>query len=311
MEYDSEMTPKPSRISHASLADRVAKWTYGKHEVRTSIPSLTLYRYETPTDPVSYMQAVTVCMVAQGAKRVVLEEEVYAFDPDQFLISSMELPVVAQITEASESKPYLGLTLALDLNTVSELLIDEGLPEVASPPACRCMAVGKVSAALKGSFERLVELLDSPEDIPILAPMILREICYRILVSDQGPRLRQIVSAGSNGHSIARAIDWMKDHFNKPIHVKEMANHAGMSQSTFHHHFRTLTAMTPIQYQKRLRLNAARRLMLIENMDAANASFQVGYESPSQFSREYGRLFGSPPSRDIKQLRQSSIQASA
>ena len=309
MEKDSEITPKSRHL--AFLADCVARWTRGKHEVRTAIPSLTLYRYESPTDPVSYMQAVTVCMVAQGSKRVMLEEEVYAFDPDQFLISSMELPVVAQITEASASKPYLGLTLALDLNAISELLVNEGLPEVACPPACRCMAVGKVSDGLRGAFERLVELLDTPDDIPILAPMILREICYRVLVSDQGPRLRQIVSVGSNGNNIARAIDWMKEHFSQPIHVKEMANHVGMSQSTFHHHFRTLTAMTPIQYQKRLRLNEARRLMLMENMDAANASYQVGYESPSQFSREYGRLFGSPPSRDIKRLRQLPARVSA
>jgi len=152
----------------------------------------------------------------------------------------------------------------------------------------------------------LIDLLDEPEDIPILAPIILREIFYRLLMGDQGPRLRQMASAGSQSQQIARAIDWLKGNFTRPLHIDDLARQVNMSISTFHHHFRELTAMSPLQYQKWLRLNEARRLMLTENEDAATAAFQVGYESPSQFSREYSRLFGAPPLRDITSLRQTA-----
>lgn len=166
------------------------------------------------------------------------------------------------------------------------------------------MATGVMTLALVTAFHRLIGLLDDQQDIPILAPIIQKEIIYRLLVGDQGTRLRQIASAGSQSHQIARAIDWLKTNFTQPLRVEELAEQARMSSSTFHHHFRSMTALSPLQYQKQLRLQEARRLMLAERMDAANAAFQVGYESPSQFSREYNRLFGAPPLRDIINLRQ-------
>ena len=153
----------------------------------------------------------------------------------------------------------------------------------------------------------MIELLAEQQDIPILAPIIQREIIYRLLVGDQGARLRQIASAGSQGHQIARVIDWLKSHYTSPLRIDDLARQANMSASTFHHHFRALTAMSPLQFQKVLRLNEARRLMLIEPLDATTAAFQVGYESTSQFSREYSRLFGAPPLRDITNLRQTAV----
>ena len=291
---------------YTKLAERIDHWTKGRNRVDTSIPSLTLHRWEKPTEPTSYMLAPNICMIGQGVKRVMLGEDVYVYDAQSFLLSSVELPVVAQILEASKEKPYLGLTLELDLREISQLMVDTNLPSPRSRQECRGIAVSKVPLPLFDAFQRLLALLDTPEDIPILVPLIKREIYYRLLVGEQGARLRQIVSAGSHSHQISRAIDWLKDNFNKPFQVKDLAAYTWMSDSSFHQHFRSLTAMTPLQYQKKLRLNEARRLMLAENMDASNAAFRVGYESPSQFSREYNRLFGAPPLRDIKNLRQIS-----
>ncbi|MFP5212602.1 MAG: AraC family transcriptional regulator N-terminal domain-containing protein, partial [Acidobacteriota bacterium] len=206
--------------------------------------------------------------------------------------------------EASSEKPYLGLTLELDQRAIAQLMVDSSQPLPRKPPTGRAMAVSEVPLPLLNAFQRLIDLLDEPEDIPILAPLVQREIFYRLLMGDQGPRLRQITTAGSHSHQIARAIDWLQENFNQPLRVDDLAAYSGMSTSNFHHHFRSLTAMSPLQFQKRLRLNEARQLMLTKRLDAATASFQVGYESPSQFSREYSRLFGAPPSRDIKNLQQ-------
>jgi AraC-like DNA-binding protein len=209
-----------------------------------------------------------------------------------------------QVTKASPEKPYLGLVLNIDQREISQLMVDSNLPPPRPQQSSRGMATGEVTLPLLAAFQRLIDLLDEPRDIPILAPIIEREIFYRLLVGDQGARLRQIAVAGSQSNQIARAIDWLKGNFTKPLHIDDLAAHVNMSTSTFHHHFRQVTAMSPLQYQKWLRLNEARRLMLAEDQDATTASFQVGYESPSQFSREYSRLFGAPPLRDVINLRQ-------
>jgi len=296
---------KPDRleIAQAELAERIARWTGEDNRLATAIPSLTLHRWETPTETTSYLLPPSICLIAQGSKRVFLGEDVYIYDANHFLMTSVGLPVVAQIIEASREKPYLGLALELDLRTIAQLMVDSGQPLPRKPEAGRAMAVSEVPLLLLNAFQRLIDLLDEPEDIPVLAPLVQREISYRLLVGDQGPRLRQITAAGSHSHQIARALDWLKDNFNQPLRVDDLAAYSGMSTSSFHHHFRSLTAMSPLQFQKRLRLNEARQLMLTERLDAATASFQVGYESPSQFSREYSRLFGAPPVRDIANLR--------
>jgi AraC-like DNA-binding protein len=236
---------------------------------------------------------------------------VYVYDAHHFLITSVDLPTVWQIIEASREKPCLGLVLKLDRREISQLMVDSHLPQPRAQQSSRGMATGEVTLPLLNAFQRLIDLLAEPKDIPILAPIIQREIIYRLLVGDQGARLRQIASAGSQSQQIARAIDWLKGNFTRPLRIDDLATQVHMSPSTFHHHFRTVTAMSPLQFQKWLRLNEARRLMLTEDADAATAAFNVGYESPSHFSREYTRLFGAPPLRDIKNLRQPAPVARA
>jgi len=292
-----------------ALGNAIARCT-GKGELHTTaVPGLALFRRQQQTEPISGMYEPSVCLVAQGAKRVLLGEDTYVYDPHHYLITSIHLPTVVQIIEASPEKPYLGLRLKLDLREVSQLMVDSNLPQPRAQQWSRGMAIGEVTLPLVTAFQRLIDLFADPQDIPILAPVIQREIIYRLLVGDQGERLRQIASAGSQSHQIARAIDWLKGNFTRQLSIDDLAAQANMSSSTFHHHFRSMTALSPLQFQKQLRLQEARRLMLAERMDAANAAFQVGYESPSQFSREYNRMFGAPPLRDISRLRQMSSAA--
>jgi len=284
-----------------ALGRQIARWTTAQ-VLETPVPGLKLFRYDAPTEPVSVLQDASICLIAQGAKRVFLGEEEYIYDTHHFLVTSVDLPVVAQIIEASPAVPYLGLKLLLDQRELARLLVDANLPQAHVRQASRGMAVGQLEEPLLCAFRRLLDLLDEPEGIPILAPMIQREILYRLLQSDQGQRLRQLATTGSHGHQIAKSLDWLRENFDKPLRVDELASSAGMSASTFHHHFRSMTAMSPLQFQKWIRLHEARRLMLTERQDATSAAFRVGYESPSQFSREYSRLFGAPPLKDIKRL---------
>jgi AraC-like DNA-binding protein len=287
-----------------ALAKSIARWADKPDRITTAIPGLFLYRRDEPTPPISGMYEPSICLIAQGAKRVLLGDDTFVYDAHHFLITSVHLPTVVQIIDASREKPCLGLMLKLDQRALSQLMVDSNLPPPRGQQSSRGMATGEVTLPLLTAFQRLIDLLAEPEDIPILAPIIQREITYRLLVGDQGARLRQMASAGSQGHQIARAIEWLKGNFTRPLRIDDLAAHVRMSSSTFHHHFRSMTALSPLQFQKQLRLHEARRLMLTEHLDAATAAFQVGYESPSQFSREYSRLFGAPPLRDITNLRQ-------
>jgi len=291
-------------VALESLGNSIAQWTDKGEQHVTAIPGLSLFRRAEPTEPISGMYEPSICLVAQGAKRVLLGDDTYVYDAHHYLITSVHLPTVVQIIKASREKPYLGLRLKLDKGEIAQLMVDSNLPTPPAQQSSRGMATGEVTLPLLTAFERLIDLLADQKDIPILAPIIQREIIYRLLVGDQGARLRQIASAGSQSHQIGQAIDWLKGNFTEPLRIDDLATQVNMSTSTFHHHFRTLTAMSPLQFQKMLRLNEARRLMLTENSDATTAAFQVGYESPSQFNREYSRLFGAPPLRDITNLRQ-------
>jgi AraC-like DNA-binding protein len=291
-------------VALEALGESIARWTDKEDLLGTAISALSLSRRDAPTQPTSYMYEPSLCVIAQGAKRVLLGDDTYVLDVHHFLITSVDLPTVVQIIQASREKPYLGLILKLDRREMAQLMVDSHLPPPRAQQSSRGMATGEVTLPLLSAFQRLIDLLAAPKDIPILAPIIQREIMYRLLVGDQGARLRQIASAGSQSHQIAQAIDWLKRHYTLPLRIDDLAAHVHMSPSTFHHHFRALTAMSPLQYQKWLRLNEARRLLLTERLDAATAAFQVGYQSPSQFSREYSRLFGAPPLRDITYLRQ-------
>ncbi|EJG1031863.1 AraC family transcriptional regulator [Vibrio parahaemolyticus] len=302
---DSSPTSLPSRaFATQKLAKLIDRWTGDANQYDT--PSgLRFSRWTTPTPPTSYTHNPSICLIAQGRKRVLLGEESFIYDANHFLISSVDLPIIANIIEASEEQPYLGLIMELDLTEISQLIVDSELAFTQSKEAQKGIAVGELSESLLDAFVRLAELLDEGQNIKILAPIIKREIFYRLLMSEQGTRLHQIVTAGSHSHQIAKAIDWLKNNFVKPLSVGDLASYTGMSKSSFYTHFRSMTSMTPLQFQKKLRLSEARRLMLTENLDAMAATFKVGYESPSQFSREYSRLFGAPPSKDIKSLREN------
>ncbi|AYF18335.1 AraC family transcriptional regulator N-terminal domain-containing protein [Vibrio parahaemolyticus] len=303
---DSSPTNLPSRaFATQKLAKLIVRWTGNANQYDTPISGLRFSRWTTPTPPTSYTHNPSICLIAQGRKRVLLGEESFIYDANHFLISSVDLPIIANIIEASEEQPYLGLIMELDLTEISQLIVDSELAFTQSKEAQKGIAVGELSESLLDAFVRLAELLDEGQNIKILAPIIKREIFYRLLMSEQGTRLHQIVTAGSHSHQIAKAIDWLKNNFVKPLSVGDLASYTGMSKSSFYTHFRSMTSMTPLQFQKKLRLSEARRLMLTENLDAMAATFKVGYESPSQFSREYSRLFGAPPSKDIKSLREN------
>jgi AraC-like DNA-binding protein len=293
-----------------ALGKSIARWTTEGDQIETAIPGLSLYRRDAPTEPMSYMYEPAVCLMPQGAKRVLLGDDSYVYDAHHFLITAVDLPTVGQIIKASREKPCLALMLKLNQREISHLMADSNLPPPRVQESSRGMATSEVTLPMLTAFQRLIDLLDEPKDIPILAPVIQREIFYRLLVGDQGIRLRQIASARSHSHEIAQAIVWLKSNFTRPLHIDDLAARVHMSTSAFHHHFRVLTAMSPLQYQKWLRLNEARRLMLTEHFNAATAAFQVGYESPSQFSREYRRFFDEAPSRDITHLRQIADSAS-
>ncbi|GFE56696.1 AraC family transcriptional regulator [Geobacter sp. AOG1] len=291
-------------VALGALRNSIARWTDKSDLLETAVSGLLLYQHDEPTQPRNAMYEPCICLVAQGAKRVLLGDDTYVYDAHHYLIASVHLPTMVQIVEASRSKPCMGVVLKLDQREISQLMVDSNLPQPRAQQSSRGMVLGEVTLPLLNAFQRLIDLLDEQKDIPILAPIIQREIIYRLLVGEQGERLRQIASAGSQSNQIARAIDWLKVNFSQSLSIDDLAAQARMSTSTFHHHFRSMTALSPLQYQKQLRLQEARRLMLAERMDAANAAFQVGYESPSQFSREYNRMFGAPPLRDITNLRQ-------
>ena len=300
---------KPESLDIQALAGRLARWSSGKNRVDTAISGLSLHYWSTPTEPTSYMLAPSLCLIGQGKKRLYLEDQAFNFDARTFLITSVGLPVVSQIVEASEEEPYFGLTLELDLKSIARMILDHEMPLAKAPGKRLGVAVSTLSPNLLDAFLRLIDLLDSPEDIPVLAPLIQQEIYHRLLKSEQGPRLRQIVSSESHSYQIARAIDWLTANYDKTFRIEELAEKTGLSPSAFHNHFKTMTAMSPLQFQKKIRLNEARRLMLTNHLDAASAAFEVGYESPSQFNREYSRMFGAPPLRDIKNMMGASAPA--
>ncbi|GFZ99860.1 AraC family transcriptional regulator [Dyella caseinilytica] len=241
-------------------------------------------------------------LLLQGNKHILLGEERFEQENGHYLISSIDVPVSAQVMRASRQQPCLCLTLRLDPVRIGEWL-SEVKPPKRSTVTARGLALSPVSVEILDPLLRLIRLLETPVDLPLLAPLIERELIYRLLTGEQGARLAQIAMAGGQGQQVARAIQWLKQHYNKPLRISDLANMVNMSASSLHHHFREITAMSPLQYQKVLRLHEARRLLLTEGCDVATAAHRVGYESPSQFSREYSRHHGAPPLRDVNRLR--------
>ncbi len=283
------------------LAAAVGRHTAADGVYHTAVPGLMLARRSARSDLAVAVYEPCLCVVAQGAKEVILEGEAYRYDPAHSLLVSVDLPVAARVVEASPERPCLVVRIAVNPAVVGELLADAAVAPPPGPPQ-RGLAVTPVEPPLLDAVARFVALLDSSRDIAPLAPLVLREITYRVLTGPQGSRLRQIAAAGAPAQRITRAIRWLKDHYADPLRVEALARQVGMSPSAFHLHFKSVTGLSPLQYQKRLRLQEARRLMLGERRDAAEAAFRVGYESASQFSREYRRLFGAPPRQDVAAL---------
>ncbi|GGJ57553.1 AraC family transcriptional regulator [Deinococcus roseus] len=305
MDITPSQTSSEFQATLATLAEQVARRTGRAEDVPTAWPALSLHRRARPTPAEPCLYAPSVTLVIGGQKRVSLGEESFLLTPGHFLLTSANLPVTPQILEASSQHPFLALMLELDLSALTTLLLNTDLPPVGRSESSRAMALGEATLDLLDIFRRFVRLIDMPRDLPILAPLIQQEILYRVLMSPQGEGLRQMAAVGSHSHRIARAIRWLGTHFNLPLKIEELAEQVGLSASAFHRIFKEVTAMSPLQYQKTLRLSEAQRLMLTQKMDAARAGFEVGYVSASQFSREYRRHFGSSPTSHVATLRQT------
>jgi AraC-like DNA-binding protein len=288
------------RIAQAICQDGAIEPLKGLHFNRASSPSECIHSISVPA----------FCVIAQGSKEVLLGDSRYQYDPMHYLLATVEMPITSQILEASNAQPYLSLRLDLDPTLVGSVMVESGHPTSRSRSEVKAIDVSPLDGTLLDAVVRLVRLLDSPTEAHVLAPLIKREIIYRLLVGAQGNRLRHIAVLGGYTHHIARAVDRLRKDFNQPLRIEDIARELGMSVSGFHHHFKSVTAMSPLQFQKQLRLQEARRLMLGQNLDATSAAYRVGYDDASHFNREYKRLFGAPPMRDVERLRATAQQGS-
>jgi AraC-like DNA-binding protein len=287
------------------LAERVAR-AIPANGVTEPLPGLRLARASTSRQKMFGVLDPTFCVIAQGSKKIYLGGTPYTYDPYNYLLATAELPVVGLVLEASKGQPYLGLQLCLDAAVVGAVLVEVGqFPPQRNPKAVKAIEVSPMDSTLLDATVRLVRLLDSPIEARVLLPLITREIVYRLLVGEQGHRLRQMTVLGGHTHQIAKAVKKICREFTEPLYVEEIAREIGMSVSGFHHHFKEVTAMSPLQFQKQLRLQEARRLMVGEALDAATAGYRAGYADASQFNRDYKRLFGVTPMRDMGRLRKA------
>lgn len=270
-------------------------------------PGLFFYRAAAPSKPHHAVCEPSLCLIAQGSKTVTMGDACFRYDPANYLITTMGVPLVAQIVEASPEEPYLSLRLQLDPSVITSVVVESGHVPAKGEGNVKAVDVSQLDAELLDAVLRLVRLIDKPNDFEVLSPLVTREIVYRLLTGAQGERMRHLTRFGGHAHRMVRAIESIRTNFDQPIRIEDLARDLNMSVSGFHVHFKTVTAMTPIQFQKQLRLQEARRLMLDNGLDAAQAGFQVGYEDASHFSREYKRHFGKPPMRDVEELRATSI----
>ncbi|MCJ1219433.1 AraC family transcriptional regulator [Paenibacillus polymyxa] len=274
----------------------------------TAIPSLFFYQHSSKTEPVYRVYKPSFCFVVQGLKEILLAQENFKYGPSDYLIASMNLPVIGQIIKASPGSPYLSLKLEFTHNQILEVLNDSKIQVELKENAKRALFVGRMEPSIQDAVLRLARLLDTPEEIPFLAPLYTKEILYRLLQGPYGAELAQIAVEGSSTYRIREAIDYIVQHWDQSFRIEDLAETASMSISSFHRHFKEVTSMSPIQFQKQLRLQEARRILLAESADAADVAYRIGYESSSQFNREYSRMFGAPPRADIKRLREKYDQ---
>lgn len=294
-----------ARELRSELARKITAIMGSAEDKAMDIPGVSLHRRTAATPPCRTTYHPGVIVIAQGRKQVDLGRTSFVYDSSRFLLTAVDLPTVSRVIEATPELPCLALTLRMEMAMVRELLAKEEIHVADTPPGSPAMSTCETTPEFLSACSRLVDLLDDPQDIPFLGGLIQREIIYRILRGPEGARLRAIATLGDQSHRTAKAIAWITANYAKPLRVEELAQVASMGVSTLHHHFRAITAMSPLQYQKQLRLQAARGLMLLNGVDAASAAFEVGYESATQFNREYSRFFGQPPMRDIRTLRAS------
>ncbi len=292
------------QANREELVERISR-TIHEDGVMEVLPGVHLARLSAPLEKVHSVLEPSLCVIAQGSKEVFLGDTRYQYDPFNYLLSTIELPRASQVLEASQERPYLSFRLTLDPALVSSIMVETGYIAPLNRADERAIDVSVLDANLLDAVVRLVGLLDSPAEAPVLMPLITREIIYRLLMSNQGGRLRHMAVPVSYTQDIARAVERMRQDFDQPLRVEQIARELGMSVSGFHHHFKAVTAMSPLQFQKQLRLQEARRLMLGENIDAANAAYRVGYNDASHFNREYKSVFGVPPMRDVQRLRET------
>ncbi|MDK1385855.1 AraC family transcriptional regulator [Sinorhizobium sp. 8-89] len=290
----------------AQILDKLSQLPWDGISFKHTIPGLSLYRVVEPAGPFSGVYEPSVSLIIKGSKNVHVGNETLIYDESCFFLTAIGLPVTAQICAASEAQPYVAASLRLDLEKLRRIIADHDIHPTGMPERDLGVAVGTATPELFDALLRLISLANSPKDIPFLANHIQNEILYRLLTGEQGARLRRFALAGTNSNRVAKAVAWLKENYTSPLRVEELAEIANMGVSTLHHHFRAMTAMSPLQFQKHLRLHHARELMLAQSVDAATAALRVGYESPTQFSREYRRAFGHPPLRDIKAILNSN-----
>ena len=289
------------KTNREELIERISR-TVSEDGAKEVLPGFSLARSSKPSESLHNVYQPAFCLVAQGRKRALLGEEVFRYDPGHYLLFTVDLPLIFQIEKATPDEPYLGLRLDLDPSLVASVLMEADIKIKKGDASAKAMDVHSIDANLLDAVVRLVRLAEEPASINVLAPLIVKEIIYRLLAGGQGARLGHLLPSGDT-QRISRAIGHLREHFDEPLKIDDFARQLGMSVSGFHHHFKSVTAMSPLQFQKQIRLQEARRLMLGEDLDAASAGFRVGYEDPSYFSRDYKKLFGSPPQRDIGNLR--------
>jgi AraC-like DNA-binding protein len=287
----------------AEIARLIEKHTGADGIFATAVPRLNLIRSSQPTVPTHVLYEPAICIVAQGRKQTMLGEDVYLYDATQYLTVSVDLPVLGHVVEASKEKPYLCLRIDLDPALLSAIMLDTPQENLGNQLPERGMSLSPMSEELLENALRLLRLIEETKHIAVLAPLVEREFLYRLLIGGQSARLRQIALSESRAQQVNKAIGLIKRNFRKTLRIEQVASEANMSPSSFHQHFKAVTSMSPLQYQKQLRLQEARRLILSQSLDAATAGHAVGYDSPSQFCREYARLFGQPPLRDIARLK--------
>lgn len=289
--------------SYLEMAELTARFIKTDGHCTTAIDGLTLSKRSSPSSPHHGSYKPSLAMVVQGAKSLRFGSATLSYTTGQYLVTSLDLPVMWRIIEASPETPHLCVTLAIDTEKLAGLVAQMGIRRL-KPVSDdqRAITVNMAPAGLIDAMIRLLRLLEKPDDIMVMAPLIEQEILYRLLTGPGAERLINIATVDSQSNRVTRAIAWLRENFALPLRIEQLADQAHMSPSSFHHHFKAITAMTPIQYQKQLRLNEARRLMLVERLDAGAAGHRVGYQSPSQFSREYSRLYGNPPVRDLEMI---------